>query len=159
MVRSLTEHDFCGSDPQPQNRIRLVDTLTGFDGDDPGQYLDWFRDGRGIPKWWNPATFTVHPQRTEPQWTLTCQVGFVARFDRPSLEVETVRYFHDEQVMCSTMRSSCAHDAVGDPFDDTESCRRHPKHGEEIRQDDRGRLVAEITKRAGKAGAENRGLM
>lgn len=105
MVRSLTEHDFFGSDPQPQDRIRIVAVLTGFDGDDPGQHLDWFRDGRSIPKWWDGTTSTVHPQRTEAQWTLACQVGFAARFDRPSLEVETVRYFHDD-------------DTAGDIFDD-----------------------------------------
>ncbi len=105
MVRSLTEHDFFGSDPQPETRIRLVATVIGFEGDDPAQHLDWFRDGRGIPKWWNPDTSEVHPQRTNPNWQLACQVAFVARFDRPSLEVETARYFHDD-------------DTVGDVFTD-----------------------------------------
>lgn len=105
MVRSLTEHDFFGSDPQPQDRIRLVATLAYFDGDDPAQHLDWFRDGRGIPKWWDATTSTVHPQRTNAHWKLACQVSFAARFHRPSLEVETVRHFHDD-------------DAAGDVFDD-----------------------------------------
>lgn len=103
MVRPLTEHDFFGSDPQAEDRIRLIATVTGFEGDDPAQHLDWFRDGRGIPKWWNPATSEVQPERTNLNWQLACQVAFAARFDRPSLEVETARYFHDD-------------DAVGDVF-------------------------------------------
>jgi len=105
MVRSLTEHDFFGSDPQPHDRIRLVATIIDFEGDDPAQHLDWFRDGRGIPKWWNEVTSTLHPQRTNPQWKLACQVAFAAHFDRSSLEVETARYFHDD-------------DAAGDVFTD-----------------------------------------
>ena len=31
MVRTLTEHDFFGSDPQPADRIRLVATIVEFD--------------------------------------------------------------------------------------------------------------------------------
>ncbi len=33
-VRDLTEHDFCGSDPQAESRIRITEALTGFDPDD-----------------------------------------------------------------------------------------------------------------------------
>ena len=69
----------------------------------PTQHLDWFRDDRGIIKWWNPANGTVMPTRDDPEWNLACQISFAARFDRPSLEVETLRYFHDD-------------DAVGDVF-------------------------------------------
>lgn len=105
MVRPLTEHDFFGSDPQPPDRIRLVATVVGFEGDDPAQHLDWFREDRGIVKWWNPINGTVLPERTNPEWRLACQVAFVARFHRPSLEVETLRYFHDD-------------DALGDVFAD-----------------------------------------
>lgn len=43
------------------------------------------------------------PTRDDPEWSLACQIAFAARFDRPSLEVETLRYFHDD-------------DAVGDVF-------------------------------------------
>lgn len=105
MIRQLTEHDFYGSDPQPADRIQLVATMIGFDGDDPVQHLDWFREDRGIVKWWNPTDGIVMPARNDLAWPLACQVAFVARFDRPSLEVETLRYFHDD-------------DAVGDVFAD-----------------------------------------
>lgn len=105
MIRQLTEHDFYGSDPQPADRIQLVATMIGFDGDDPAQHLDWFREDRGIVKWWNPTVGIVMPTRNDLEWPLACQVAFVARFDRPSLEVETIRYFHDD-------------DAVGDVFAD-----------------------------------------
>ncbi|UXN76112.1 hypothetical protein N8D56_25785 (plasmid) [Devosia sp. A8/3-2] len=63
MVRQLTEHDFYGSNPQPVDRIRLIATIIGFDGDDPAQHMDWFRDDRGIVKWWNPIDGTVAPAR------------------------------------------------------------------------------------------------
>lgn len=96
MVRQLTEHDFYGSNPQAPDRIRLVATVIGFDDDDPAQHMDWFRDDRGIVKWWNPINGAVMPARTDPSWKLACQVAFAARFDRPSLEVETLRYFHDD---------------------------------------------------------------
>ena len=105
MIRSLTEHDFHGSNPQPADRIRLTATVIGFHNDDPAQHPDWFRDDRGIVKWWNAETGAVHPARTDPAWKLACQIAFSARFHRPSLEVETLRYFHDD-------------DSVGDVFDD-----------------------------------------
>lgn len=105
MIRQLTEHDFHGSNPQPADRIRLTATVIGFQGDDPAQHPEWFRDDRGIVKWWNAAIGIVHPARTDPAWRLACQIAFSARFHRPSLEVETLRYFHDD-------------DTVGDVFDD-----------------------------------------
>jgi predicted ATPase len=105
MIRQLTEHDFHGSNPQPADRIRLTATVIGFHDEDPAQHPDWFRDDRGIVKWWNAAAGTVHPARTHPTWKLACQIAFSARFHRPSLEVETLRYFHDD-------------DSVGDVFDD-----------------------------------------
>jgi putative ATP-dependent endonuclease of OLD family len=99
MVRTLTEHDFFGGDPQPADRIRLVATIIGFDGDEPADHTDWFRDDRGVIKWWNPAPGAVSGTRDDPAWRLACQIGFSARFDRPSLEVETARYFHDDDAM------------------------------------------------------------
>ena len=105
MVRTLTEHDFHGSNPQAADRIKLVSTLTGFRNDDPAEHPDWFRDDRGVPKWWNPATGAVSPVRDTEQCRLACQIGFSAFFDRTSLEVETARYFYDD-------------DAIGDVFDD-----------------------------------------
>ncbi|HEX8902423.1 ATP-dependent nuclease [Vitreimonas sp.] len=105
MVRSLTEHDFFGSDPQPADRIRLIATISGFTGDDPSEHPDWFRDDRAVPVWWNAAAGEVSPTRNDAAWPLACRIGFCARFDRPALEVETVRYFHDD-------------DAIGDVFVD-----------------------------------------
>jgi len=99
MIRQLTEHDFYGSNPQPPDRIRLVATIIDFEGDDPAQHLDWFRDDRGIVKWWDPTNGEVMPARLDPSWRLACQVAFSARFHRPSLEVETLRYFHDDDVV------------------------------------------------------------
>jgi putative ATP-dependent endonuclease of OLD family len=96
MVRPLTEHDFFGGDPQPADRIRLVATITDFDSDEPADHPDWFRDDRGVPKWWNPATSGVAATLDDATWRLACQIGFAARFDRPSLEVETARFFHDD---------------------------------------------------------------
>lgn len=105
MIRQLTEHDFYGSNPQAADRIKLVATIIDFEGDDPAEHLDWFREDRGIVKWWNPADGSVRPARDQPAWRLACQIAFAARFDRPSLEVETLRYFHDD-------------DAAGDVFAD-----------------------------------------
>jgi predicted ATP-dependent endonuclease of OLD family len=35
LVRTLTEHDFSGSVPEPQDRIRIVATIIGFAPNDP----------------------------------------------------------------------------------------------------------------------------
>ena len=51
LVRSLTEHDFFGSNPQPADRIRIVATITGFEPEDFAEHPDWFLDGRGVPTW------------------------------------------------------------------------------------------------------------
>lgn len=99
LVRTLTEHDFYGSDPQPTDRIRLMATIHGFERQDFLDYPDWFRDGRAVPKWLDPLTGEVHAARNRPTWELACQIGFAARFDRPSLEVETARYFHDDDTV------------------------------------------------------------
>lgn len=96
LVRTLTEHDFFGSDPQPADRIRILATITGFAPEDFTAHPDWFRDGRGVPKWFDPQTGDVVPEQTRDDQILACQIAFVARFDRESLEVETARYFHDD---------------------------------------------------------------
>lgn len=105
LVRELTEHDFFGSNPQPADRIKVVATVTDFPGDDPEQSSHWFRDERAVVKWLDEATGHVHPARNNPAWKLCCQLGVQARFDQDSLDVETVRYFHD-------------HDEPIDPFAD-----------------------------------------
>lgn len=95
LVRDLTEHDFFGSDPQAADRIRIVATVTGFPSEDFTQIPDWFRDGRGVPVWFDDQTGAVVAEKTRDHQTLACRIGFAARFDRVSLEVETARYFHD----------------------------------------------------------------
>jgi len=105
LIRDLTEHDFFGSDPQPDDRIKLIATITGFDGNDPNQHSEWFRDGRAVPKWLDDATGTVYPLPTQTAKHLCCQIAVQAYFDRLSLTVEVVRYFHD-------------HDGAIDPFDE-----------------------------------------
>src|SRR5687767_14629219 len=51
MVRSLTEHDFTGSDPAAAARIKIVVTVAGFASDDPEEHDTWFRADRAVPKW------------------------------------------------------------------------------------------------------------
>lgn len=119
MVRELTEHDFYGSDPQPADRIKLVGTITGFASQDPADHLDWFRDGRGVPKWLDEGTGEVSAVRTAQATMLCCQIGAQAYFDRDSLSVEMVRYFHD-------------HDNPIDPFADDSPVGVPPKLIKEI---------------------------
>ncbi len=95
LIRELTEHDFFGSNPQPADRIKLVATISDFEGDTPERHTDWFREGRAIPKWLDEKTGTVHPARTDASWRLCCQVAAQAYFDSDSLSVEMIRYFHD----------------------------------------------------------------
>ncbi|MCY4519707.1 MAG: AAA family ATPase [Caldilineaceae bacterium] len=96
LVRDLTEHDFYGSVPEATSRIRIVATLAGFDGDDPGRNYMWFREGRAVPKWWNSSTGQAEPDRSDHAKTLCAQVAFAARFDLEELAIESVRYFHDD---------------------------------------------------------------
>ena len=103
LVRELTEHDFYGSSPQPEDRIKLVATITDFQDDDPEQSSQWFREGRAVSKWLDEATGSVYPRRDNQAWKLCCQIAVQARFDHESLVVETLRYFHD-------------HDDPVDPF-------------------------------------------
>jgi hypothetical protein len=105
MIRELTEHDFYGSDPRPEDRIKLVGTITGFASQDPSDHLEWFRDGRGIPKWFDEGTGEVSAVQTAQATLLCCQIGAQAYFDQDSLSVEMIRYFHD-------------HDNPIDPFAD-----------------------------------------
>jgi putative ATP-dependent endonuclease of OLD family len=96
LVRNLTEHDFFGSNPQSADRIRIVATITGFESEDFTEHPDWFLDGRGVPTWFDPQSGNVVPEKTREDQALACQIAFAARFDRESLEVETARYFHDD---------------------------------------------------------------
>jgi putative ATP-dependent endonuclease of OLD family len=114
LIRDLTEHDFFGSDPQPDDRVQLVATITGFEGDDPSLHPEWFRDGRAVPKWLDEATGQILAAPSEAAVKLCCQIGVQAYFDRLSLTVEMARYFHD-------------HEGVIDPFDDDAPVAVHPR--------------------------------
>lgn len=103
LVRDLTEHDFYGSSPDATSRIRIIATLGGFDGNEPDQHDGWFREGRGVPKWWNPGTGTAEAEPNQQTESLCVQIAFAARFDIEELAVESIRYFHDD-------------DSVVDPF-------------------------------------------
>lgn len=103
LVRELTEHDFFGSTPRPDSRIRLIATLGGFKGNDPDRNGTWFRDSRAVPRWWNPETGKAEGEASAIASELCAQIGLAARFDEEDLTVEQVRYFHDE-------------DGVADPF-------------------------------------------
>jgi putative ATP-dependent endonuclease of the OLD family len=96
LVRELTEHDFHGSTPTEVTRFRLVATVGGFSTDEQGDHHDWFRDGRGVPKWWNAKTRMAEPQPSADATTLCVQIGFAARFDHDDLTVNQLRYFHDD---------------------------------------------------------------
>jgi putative ATP-dependent endonuclease of OLD family len=96
LIRSLTEHDFYGSNPEPANRIKIIATITGFKPDDFSVQTDWFRPGRGVPVWFDPSIGNVVPEKTEKRQHLACQIVFAAYFNRERLEVETVRYFNDD---------------------------------------------------------------
>lgn len=95
LVRNLTEHDFYGSDPVATDRIKIVATITGFEPEDFTVHTDWFRDGRGVPFWYDRETGEVLPERTHDRQKLACQIIFSARFDRDTLEVDTARFFND----------------------------------------------------------------
>ena len=95
LVRSLTEHDFYGSDPQPESRVHIVATITGFEPNDPARHPNWLRLGRGVPKWLDKETREIASEKRSENDLLACQIAFTARFDRASLEVETIRYFFD----------------------------------------------------------------
>lgn len=95
LIRELTEHDFYGSSPAPADRIKLVATITDFDGNIPERNTDWFREGRGVPKWFDETTGKVSAEPTNASSKLCCQIAVQAFFDREALAVEMVRYFHD----------------------------------------------------------------
>jgi putative ATP-dependent endonuclease of the OLD family len=98
LVRDMTEHDFFGSDPSPTERVSIIATFIGFRGDDPDRNTEWFREERGIPKWLDPNTGILHAEPSTGR-KLACQIGAAARFDREALEVEVIRYFHDDDMV------------------------------------------------------------
>jgi putative ATP-dependent endonuclease of OLD family len=98
LVRTLTEHDFTGSNPAEADRIRVVASITGFEPNDPANHVDWFRWGRGTIKWFDVDTGAIKPDKNKDTDLVTCQIAFAARFDHESLEAVTVRYFYDGDI-------------------------------------------------------------
>ena len=49
LVRTLTEHDFYGSNPEAGDRIRLIATLSGFSSNTAADHSQWFSERRGVP--------------------------------------------------------------------------------------------------------------
>jgi hypothetical protein len=97
-VRSLTEHDFYGSDPSAVDRIQIIAAVTGFEPDDPERHTDWFRWGRGTIGWLHQETGAIKAVRDDLLDELTCRIAFAARFDKETLEVVTARYFYDSDL-------------------------------------------------------------
>jgi putative ATP-dependent endonuclease of the OLD family len=93
IVKALTEHDFTGSNPGPEDRFRIVVSLCGFRDNDHSRNTDWFREGRAIPKWIDSAG-TVHAS-SGPDRVLAAQIAVVGHFDHEELTVEMKRYFYD----------------------------------------------------------------
>ncbi len=96
MVRSLTEHDFFGSTPEPADRIKIVATIIDFPRPTPDQLPEWFSKKRGIPKWYDPVGGVERAEAQPAPFKLACNIAFQARFDLGNLEVETCRYFYDD---------------------------------------------------------------
>jgi len=94
LVRSLTEHDFTGSDPEEADRIRIVASITGFEPNDSANHPDWFRWGRGAIKWLDVDTGVVKPEKDKLTDQLACQIAFAASFDLESPKAVTGRYFY-----------------------------------------------------------------
>jgi len=117
LLRDLTEHDFFGSAPDQRSRIEVVATLTDFEGDDPQRHRGWFGGEHGVEKWLDPAG-TLHAQAAQGRH-LAVQVGISARFNIDTLEVETTRFFVDDDT------------DTGDPFDEEKSVR--PVRGKVLR--------------------------
>jgi hypothetical protein len=63
-----------GSDPAAANRIKIIATITDFEPEDAGAHTEWFRDGRGVPYWFDPATSTVLPEKTHDGQRLACEI-------------------------------------------------------------------------------------
>lgn len=99
LVHDLTEHDFTGSTPKPEDRIRIVATIGGFPSNNPDDSTNWFRSGRSVIKWWDPEQNAVIPEE-QPGTLLCAQIGYAARFDHEDLMVKQIRYFqqHDDQL-------------------------------------------------------------
>ncbi|MBU1098511.1 MAG: AAA family ATPase [Bacteroidetes bacterium] len=96
--KELSEYDFFNANPKSSERFRIIVTIGGFSNNTPDDNLDWFRDGRAITKWWNKNQKTITINKENDDDLLCCQVGLAGRFDFLDLSVDTIRYFHDDDI-------------------------------------------------------------
>lgn len=113
LVKNLTEHDFFGASPTEKDRFKITALLSDFPDNNQDSNVDWFRQGRAIPRWINPEDNTLHPEQTNQEWKLCAEIGIAGRFDHEELIVETIRYFVDSE-------------NENDPFDDENYIERFP---------------------------------
>jgi hypothetical protein len=78
------------------DRIRLLATVTGFSSNAASAHSHWLSENGGIPKWHQQFTGKLLSEPQSDSVGLTVQVALCARFDRSELNVETIRYFHDD---------------------------------------------------------------
>jgi hypothetical protein len=69
--------------------------MIGFPGNDPMESPEWFRHGRGVPRWYSPKGGTVIDELDDSHTELCVQIGFTACFNAETLTVETLRHFVD----------------------------------------------------------------
>lgn len=111
LIQRLTEHDFYQSAPDEVARIVCIATVTGFLSNDPSQHPTWFNSERGVEKWLDPKSKKLNASRDETHTELAVQIGFAARFDIDEIEVETFRFFVDDEA------------TLGDPFSENSNLR------------------------------------
>lgn len=96
--KELSEYDFYGGDPNPSARFRIIVTIGGFVNNNPDDNLDWFREGRAITKWWDKNKKIATVKKDGDDDVLCCQIGLAGRFDYSELTIDTIRYFHDDDI-------------------------------------------------------------
>ncbi|MCR9171515.1 MAG: AAA family ATPase [bacterium] len=94
LSRSLTDYDFFGGNPKPEDRLIIKGVITGFIDDDPSKSPEWFNNNSGgVPVWYSHETgILTHGNKPEGA-VLGVEIAFCARFDADELEFEAIRYF------------------------------------------------------------------
>jgi predicted ATP-dependent endonuclease of OLD family len=98
-VQNISEHDFYGGNPTPEQRFTIVVTLTGFHPkiDDPAEFPEWFNSERGARvAWWHESKATVSYETDQPNGSqLALDIAISGRYDDDACEFELRRYFYD----------------------------------------------------------------
>jgi energy-coupling factor transporter ATP-binding protein EcfA2 len=96
MVRPISDWDFFGGSPKPENRFYIIATVTEFPGNDPVAVPDWFvGENVARPVWWHDESSTLSTEIDPPTGALLAtQLGLAGRYDDETCEFETVRYFY-----------------------------------------------------------------